>query len=92
VTEKHPEGAAAERLPADKPPRITPREKEILALIAEGLTDQEIARRLWVSRSTINTHQVHLPSGNVGTSSVYEGETAPRLALMWDHAPAFALL
>jgi Tol biopolymer transport system component/DNA-binding CsgD family transcriptional regulator len=60
VSEKHPERAVAGRHPPNQPPRITPREKEILGLIAEGLTDQQIADRLWVSRGTVHTHQVHL--------------------------------
>lgn len=35
---------------------ITPRELEILELIAEGLSNKEIAGRLFVSENTIKTH------------------------------------
>jgi DNA-binding NarL/FixJ family response regulator len=50
------------RLAADKPglPVVTRREKEVLELIAEGCTNAEIAQRLFVSVSTIDTHRKNL--------------------------------
>jgi Tol biopolymer transport system component/DNA-binding CsgD family transcriptional regulator len=60
VSDTESKAAQAEVSFAEAPPRITPREREILGLIAEGLTDQEIAQRLYVGRSTVRTHQVHL--------------------------------
>jgi NarL family two-component system response regulator LiaR len=40
--------------------RITPREHEILQLIAEGLTNKEIGERLFVSENTVKTHSYRL--------------------------------
>jgi ATP/maltotriose-dependent transcriptional regulator MalT len=39
---------------------ITPREHEILALIAEGLSNREIGERLFVSENTVKTHSSRL--------------------------------
>jgi DNA-binding NarL/FixJ family response regulator len=41
-------------------PVLTPREREVLQLVAEGWTSQEIAARLCVSERTIATHRQHL--------------------------------
>lgn len=43
-------------VPTEAPDGLTAREVEVLALIAEGLTNQEIARRLHVSTATVKTH------------------------------------
>jgi len=39
---------------------ITPRELEILQLIAEGLSNKEIAARVFVSENTVKTHSSRL--------------------------------
>ncbi|MGY4772987.1 response regulator [Kribbella sp. CWNU-51] len=54
------EGAAAPK-PADPADTgLTPREIEVLRLIADGLSNTEIARRLVVSEATVKTHINHL--------------------------------
>jgi DNA-binding NarL/FixJ family response regulator len=39
---------------------LTEREQEVLALMAEGLTDRGIAERLWVTPKTVETHVRHI--------------------------------
>lgn len=44
----------------DKTPKLTPRETEILTLIADGKSNQEIAERLFISEYTVKTHVSNL--------------------------------
>ena len=39
---------------------LTRREKEVLCMMAEGLTQKEIANKLFVSRYTVNSHAQHI--------------------------------
>jgi DNA-binding NarL/FixJ family response regulator len=39
---------------------LTGREREVLALVAEGLTDRAISERLWLTPKTIETHIRHI--------------------------------
>jgi DNA-binding CsgD family transcriptional regulator len=79
--------ARAEALAARLAPRLAPtlplglsaREAEVLRLVAQGLTDQQIAERLFVSRYTVNGHTRAI-YGKLGMTS---RAAATRLAL--DH-------
>ena len=39
---------------------LSPREHEVLELMAEGLRNREIAERLYLSEATVKTHVRHL--------------------------------
>jgi len=42
------------------PESLSPREIEVLKLVAEGATNQVAARRLMVSETTVKTHLMHI--------------------------------
>ncbi len=56
---------------------LTEREHEVLALMAEGLTDRGIAERLWLTPRTVETHVRHilrkleLPAGSSNNRRVH---------------------
>jgi two-component system, NarL family, nitrate/nitrite response regulator NarL len=61
----------AEPVSEDKVPTLTRREKEILQLIAEGLTTNQIADKIFVSHYTVETHRKNLLSKfEVGNSAL----------------------
>jgi DNA-binding NarL/FixJ family response regulator len=52
------------RIPRPAPPKevgeLTEREREILRLIATGLSNAEIGRALYISETTVKTHVTHI--------------------------------
>jgi DNA-binding NarL/FixJ family response regulator len=52
--------ALKKKIPDGQLPAVTRREKEVLELIADGLTNQEIAAKLFLSIVTIDSHRKNL--------------------------------
>ena len=54
---------------------MTPREREVLSLLVEGMTDPEIGAALFISRRTAATHVRHIYD-KLGVSSRAEAAAA----------------
>ena len=61
---------------------LTAREAEVLGLLAEGLTNREIAQRLFISPKTVNTHVGHIFDKLDVHSRVEAAGRAQRLGLL----------
>jgi DNA-binding CsgD family transcriptional regulator len=82
---KAPESAAGTEPSVEEDPfGLTPREREVLALVADGRTNRQIAERLFISESTAGVHVSNI-LGKLGVAS--RGEAAAiafRLGLVAD--------
>jgi DNA-binding CsgD family transcriptional regulator len=64
---------------------LTPTETDVVRLVAEGLTNPDIAARLFVSRATVKTHLVHVFS-KLGVATRSElASAATRRGLAAEH-------
>ncbi|MFV2112126.1 LuxR C-terminal-related transcriptional regulator [Micromonospora sp. LOL_025] len=68
----------------DGPPALTARERDVLRLVAEGLTHQQIARKLCLSKSTVDTytHRLRQKTGAVNKAGL------TRIAMAFEAYPA----
>jgi DNA-binding NarL/FixJ family response regulator len=78
-------GAMMRRATAPAPPRLSGREAEVLALLADGLGTGEIAGSLFMSESTAKTHITHIYQKLGAANRAQALVAAMRLGLL-DHA------
>ena len=60
ATETAAPAAEAPRTPGSLPVPLTPRERDVLQILTEGFSNQQIARRLFISESTVSVHVSHV--------------------------------
>jgi predicted ATPase/DNA-binding CsgD family transcriptional regulator len=63
-----PSTAPSAKLPPIHPDGLTSREVEVLGLVAQGLTNEQVAEQLVISSRTVNTHLTAI-YGKIGVSS-----------------------
>ena len=63
---------------------LTPREREVLALLASGLSNPEIAKRLFISASTAKVHVQHILKKLGVNTRLQAAMQAPALLEDWD--------
>ncbi len=77
-----PEAAGKTEMPETDPAQLTPREVEVLKLIAAGRSNQEIATELVISINTVTNHVKNI-LGKTGTANRTEAANfAHRYGLM----------
>jgi DNA-binding CsgD family transcriptional regulator len=74
--------AGREPARASELPSLSNREREVLALVAEGLSDPEIAERLTVSPHTVHRHVANIRAKLGQPSRAAAAATGARLGLI----------
>ena len=81
--------------PVSRPRRLrrplTAREIEVLALIADGKTNEEVAARLGIARHTVKSHMAHILDALGAMNSAHSvaiahcrGDFSPRCRMAWN--------
>ena len=74
-------GSAPRRSASALPVPLTPREGDVLGLLTEGFSNQQIARRLFISESTVSVHVSHILAKLGVANRLQAAGAAQRLAL-----------
>ena len=77
--------AMVRRATAPAPPKLSGREEEVLALLADGIGTAEIAGKLYMSESTAKTHITHIYQKLGAANRAQALVSAMRLGML-DHA------
>jgi DNA-binding CsgD family transcriptional regulator len=75
---------------ATRPSGLSVREVEVLRLVAQGLSNGEIAERLFITRKTAGVHVTHILDKLAVTNRVEAAMAAARLGLAGPEAPEAA--
>ena len=79
--------------PAPAPPStplpvpLTPRERDVLQILTEGFSNQQIARRLFISESTVSVHVSHIIAKLGVSNRLQAASAAQRLKLFPPEQP-----
>ena len=64
------------------PVALTPREQDVLRILTQGLSNQQIARRLFISESTVSVHVSHIIAKLGVSNRLQAASAAERLKLL----------
>jgi len=83
----HAAADEAEPASAEQPPALTPRQRQILIFLAEGVRAQQIAERLMLSETTVRNH-IQAVLQALGVHSQLEAVARVRALSLADDEPA----
>jgi DNA-binding NarL/FixJ family response regulator len=66
---------------------LTPRENDVLRMLTRGYTNQQIARRLFITESTVSVHVSHIIAKLGVSNRLQAAAAAARLGLFPEESP-----